>query len=663
MAVRTVTVTMRLNATSFLADGRAVVRVNNDMSDSFRRLTTDATAASHAADNMADNIRQLGTRARLTERRVRELREEIDRLTAAALAASGPVNVIQGGGAAGGRMGGGFFRALTSAFMALPPELQAAVIVAGTALASIFVTAFGAMLSGALVTAVELVLLGGMVALAAKASNLVQHEFLSTFRPVAQEALRFGLILEGPIVNAIRIMGRAWDNMSYRVRNLFNIVAEGGDVEALAGGLGDLVRNLLPGLEAALSSGVVREFARDLGMVGSSISSMIMSLTRSQGAAKGMRLFMVALSGAFLLVGAVLGWCSDKFDQLTMALEAVTLAASRLPILGKLFEHAADWWSKFNSTGEGSIRTLKGAEGAATAAGQGLDRTGQGARDAEKALHQLNEQLEATVQKMLGLSNARLDFNQGLLDLKKSFEDNGKSLNDHTEKGIANLRMINQQIETAYRARQAFIDQNTATLGLTEATRRANATFAEDMAAIQGVMRAAGLTAAQIQVLTAQWMAMVNSPNLTNKKVVISVEQRGNSIVSTNADGTRTVRKTNFNRYGGLYPARQGLLSGSQMFRPGPTMYAFAERNTGGEAFVAKNAPHDRSLAILAQAARWHLPPAAYGAMAGGGGTVRVELVSGRGGTSADKALAQLAQYAVRTGALQLRVVNGRVAV
>lgn len=62
------------------------------------------------------------------------------------------------------------------------------------------------------------------------------------------------------------------------------------------------------------------------------------------------------------------------------------------------------------------------------------------------------------------------------------------------------------------------------------------------------------------------------------------------------------------NRYGGLY-ARNGLVNmgTSQLFPAGDrTLYGFREPGTGGEAFVARNAPRDRSLSILDTAARWH---------------------------------------------------------
>lgn len=64
-----------------------------------------------------------------------------------------------------------------------------------------------------------------------------------------------------------------------------------------------------------------------------------------------------------------------------------------------------------------------------------------------------------------------------------------------------------------------------------------------------------------------------------------------------------------FNRFGGLYMAAAGLVNldgAANIFPAGRPMYGFAEEGTGGEAFIARNAPRRRSLAIASAAARWH---------------------------------------------------------
>jgi len=115
------------------------------------------------------------------------------------------------------------------------------------------------------------------------------------------------------------------------------------------------------------------------------------------------------------------------------------------------------------------------------------------------------------------------------------------------------------------------------------------------------------------------------------------------------------------NRWGGVYEhAADGLLRDAKVYSPaGPARYAFAEPQTGGEAFVPKRGDYGRSMSILGQAASW------YGAMVvprgagmGGGGSIALSLGFSGG---ADSTLANLIQRMVRTGQIQLQAtVNGQ---
>jgi hypothetical protein len=62
-------------------------------------------------------------------------------------------------------------------------------------------------------------------------------------------------------------------------------------------------------------------------------------------------------------------------------------------------------------------------------------------------------------------------------------------------------------------------------------------------------------------------------------------------------------------RDGGIVYARDGLMSlgrASGIASGGRPLIGFAEPGTGGEAFIARNAPSGRSLAIANTAAGWH---------------------------------------------------------
>jgi len=60
-------------------------------------------------------------------------------------------------------------------------------------------------------------------------------------------------------------------------------------------------------------------------------------------------------------------------------------------------------------------------------------------------------------------------------------------------------------------------------------------------------------------------------------------------------------------RWGGVHtPAEEGLLRAGVYSTRNPARYAFAEPATGGEAFIPRRGDRDRSLSILAEAARWY---------------------------------------------------------
>jgi hypothetical protein len=662
VAVRTVTVNLRMNAVQFLTNGRAVVRLNGDMADSFRRLATDATAANNATESMSRQIRQLGNRARIAENRVRELREEINRLAAAAAAANANINIINGPG--GGRGGmGGFFGLFRRAWGALPQQVQIAIVSAAVAMAIMFVTALGAMIGALMTLILGGVVIAAMVAIAAKTSDAVQSAFSNAFRPIGTQVKGFAQAAMGPLVLAARDFGNAWNDIGPQVKSMFELMAD--SIRPLARGLTGFLSAAMPGLNEALRNAgpIIRQFARDLPAVGREFGEMFAQMSRGQGVMKGMRLFMMVLAGTFRLLGNTVHGLAVGFDFLTRNGERMTRFLSHLPLIGLVAGPIADVLGTINDAGrEAAARTgdvAAGADDMAVSSARAAQATGNLA----KQIAALNDQLEASAQKMLGLDNARLAFNQGLIDLKKSFQENGRSLNDFTEKGIANRTMLNQQIELAMRARAAFIEQNSATLGVAEATRQANAIFGQNVAAIQAVMRAAGFTQAQIQAMTDKWMAWVNTPANVNKSSTITTYYRTDGKPATAGRPGPAPGIRYFEREGGIHYARKGLtnLSGqAAMFRPGSTTYGFAEMGTGGEAFIARNADHGRSLAIANQAASWHGGRVVTGG--GYGGVLEVRMVSsGVISDPLDKAIFKRADDALHNGEWRLQVVGNRV--
>jgi hypothetical protein len=146
-----------------------------------------------------------------------------------------------------------------------------------------------------------------------------------------------------------------------------------------------------------------------------------------------------------------------------------------------------------------------------------------------------------------------------------------------------------------------------------------------------------GLTSAQIDALIGKYVALANQPDIVKHvDVIVTTRNRTEGPAAGVFNPTRGMGQIRqFNRYGGLYEhAAAGLLRDSDFYSERPEgRYMIAERGTGGEAFVAKNAPDMRSLAIADVAARWHggmvvpryaAPPSGGGGSAGGGGNTYI---------------------------------------
>lgn len=89
--------------------------------------------------------------------------------------------------------------------------------------------------------------------------------------------------------------------------------------------------------------------------------------------------------------------------------------------------------------------------------------------------------------------------------------------------------------------------------------------------------------------LVRQLRASLADAGYNRKTIDRLVNEYGKITLQRNADG-------------GVY----GGLTQSTAYGPGNTLYAFREPSTGGEAFVARNGPRERSERVLAIAAGWH---------------------------------------------------------
>lgn len=650
-----------------------------------QRLRTAMEETNHTANQLSRNFNDAGDEVARITRELAVANVEADRLRrqldSAQRSASNPLRGAQRG-LLGFRQqvnqllsqspGQSLTQGISAAWSAMPVELKGVIVGAGVAMAAVLASAIGAALNGLLLTTVGLGVIGAMAAIAAKSSNVVQKVFADVFKPIKQDALDFASVAEGPLVHAALAFGQAWSDVRGDVRGAFADLAP--EIADVADGVAGFVRNAMPGLRSAItaSAPLLKELSRDLPILGDAVSRMFEEFSKGgDGARKGLRLVVDLVAAALIVIGQTIGYLSREFDAFTFTLEKVLGFLAKIPGVGRLFQPALEAIKSFNDNSEGTSRSLEGTGEAADRTALGMGRVADATQRASHAVYDLSQKMSDLMGQELSLSDANLAFNKSLLDVTASFKENGKTLDAHTEKGIANLQVVNASIEAARTARDRAIDLAGGQNASAAAVEAANAAYNAQVAQLEAVLRKAGLTKQQIDDLLGAYRNIAAAPNI-EKFIDIKYRTSGANTVATSTyalpgGGTRTSSHA-FNRYGGVW-ARQGLINLNGMaglFSAGSPLFGFAEQGTGGEAFIARNAPRARSLAIAATAARWHgaslVPDEATRAAGAGAVRVEAELVPT---SSATGAVADLINSVIKAGGVRLvvRQAGGRVGV
>lgn len=212
---------------------------------------------------------------------------------------------------------------------------------------------------------------------------------------------------------------------------------------------------------------------------------------------------------------------------------------------------------------------------------------------------------------------------------KASLKENGKTLDVHTAKGRANREALLAIADAAVKAAQDVLTK-------TNSDEKANAVLqtAHDRLVAQAL--AMGVLPDKVEAYVDSILKVppvskttFETPGLHTANDTASGYKRlmdqvnGRKVIVTwltkyQQNGTPPSNYYHGNRWGGAYThAADGALRDASYYAAtGPARYAFAEPQTGGEAFIPKRGNYGRSMSILGQAAGW------YGAsvVPGGGG-------------------------------------------
>lgn len=544
------------------------------------------------------------------------------------------------GAEAGAAFQGGMMKILAQPEIAIPLLAVAAGI--GTFL--------GAAAAGALLTGASAGVVGLGILLVRKNQEVTQAASELGKTAISEFTGAAAPMVDG-VVDAIYVLKDAVVELRPWFTALFTEAAP--LVSILAGGVADFVRQMLPGLTMGIQSArpVIETFAYWLGRIGSAIGTVFFLIsTQSQGARRG---FDVLMLGVELLIGGIGGAitiAAGLFDLITQGVEKALYAFAILASVSPFADQFRDayesykQWMDETSTSLPTWSKLAGEMESAQVQTEFLGLSMHDAIDAAKGLMQAFDQLNG---KAISARQAEADWQEAIDNVTLSIKENGKTLDLNSAKGRANNDALMQLIDTSKRRAQAIYDQTKATQGEAAAEQAALQAYRQGREQMIQSAIAMGYSRQAAEALADQLMSIPESWNtnvtvntdqarqgvrqvgadlsgLRDKSVRVSVDAAAalttayalgsalGKIVSKHINIVADVSgsgKTYARRYGGVRYAAQGLLNlDGQAFAAaaGRPLYGFAEEGTGGEVFIARNAPDARSLAYADQAARWH---------------------------------------------------------
>lgn len=427
------------------------------------------------------------------ERVVREL--EKTRRSVLAFAASDVV------GSAGTLAAAGITKALDSglstAFGQLKGKLMPVLIGAVVAVSP----AIGAVIGGAIVGVVGL---GGIIGAVASAGKdpRVQAAFHGFASDVSSEFFK-GSALVQPTVDALAILSQ--DFRSLDLDKMFAKAAPA--VTILAHGLGDLVKNLMPGFNAVMDDSVPisKTLADGLSKVGTSISNMLITVLSSPGTLEGLADAFTFVAKSIELVGSTLHFLADLYHLVKPL--ASFLLEPIFKIVGWVGQQIDRGIQTMQAIGDriangpttASIRPdVKRFDELGRVVGDQADIMRQAAA-ATKAYKDAIDALDQSISDLIDVSlsqwEADLAVKQGMMDLTATLKENGRHWNDNSAAAIANQQAIATQIDTVKRKLAADL----AAAGTDQKLRqKAYDDYNHQIALIDALAKSAGATKKQL---------------------------------------------------------------------------------------------------------------------------------------------------------------------
>ncbi len=401
---------------------------------------------------------------------------------------------------AGGTAGNSFLSGMGDSFKNLPFGGVLIAGLVGIVLAAL--PAVGAAVAGAVTGVVGLGGIAGGIFAASKDQNV--RDAASKFgKSISAVFFGSGSSFVEPVIESLDILSKDFASMD--LGKSFAIIAP--YVTDIAHGIGGLAKEFMPGFNRALAAAgpILAVFAEDLPVIGKELGDMFATMAESKGAAQGMRLTLATIGGLLTATGVIIGWLSDRFEEMTAAIAKTARIGQEifgLVGLGGVFKAIGDRVDFLRQASQLSVGSF-GDLGKSI--NNFVDPTKQAERAAEalsSALKTMNDEIDQWINKSLSVDNANLAVAQGWLDLQKNLVKGKQNWTDNTQAGVDNLKMINSQIDAIGRQRDATVAANADNKAAIDA---ANKKYQEQVDRLLAMAKAAGASKAELQALAGKY--------------------------------------------------------------------------------------------------------------------------------------------------------------
>lgn len=357
------------------------------------------------------------------------------------------------------RISGLFITALEDGFSSLPPQIKGVV---GAALIAGIVPS-GAFLSAAIGTAVIAGVAGVGIALASQFQEVEDSwsRFAERLRDRGVEAAR---PFAGETVAALDLFDRKLDEIDPKVESLFSNAAK--YVEPFSRGIADLVDNLVTGLDEGLKEAEFNSLASTLetglGGIGESLGEAFEVLLSNPDLDIALSDLLETTGDLIEVGGALLDWTTSAwadFRRLAAPVgDFVGLLGDLVGVISGLTQGAdADGFAEleeswddlvFRVTGGGDEIIMKQREitNSEREWNNQTSATIKLTKEQEKALADLNRQIEAQYRLINDVISTQIDYQESIDRTTEGLKENGRTLDLRGAKGRENAKNIQTEI-------------------------------------------------------------------------------------------------------------------------------------------------------------------------------------------------------------------------